>query len=113
VGVKVKAGQLKKGTTLIALNPTHGHVVVGDVASIQSNQVEVDTAKEGDEVCIKVVGSQGEAPKLLGRHFEQTDVLVTRINRESINLLKEWWSEEMTKSDWKLVIKLKKVFNIM
>lgn len=113
VGVKVKAGQLKKGTTLIALNATHGHVVVGDVASIQSNQVEVDTAKEGDEVCIKVVGSQGEAPKLLGRHFEQTDVLVTRINRESINLLKEWWSEEMTKSDWKLVIKLKKVFNIM
>lgn len=113
VGVKIKAGQLKKGTTLIALNATHGHVVVGDVASIQSNQVEVDTAKEGDEVCIKVVGSQGEAPKLLGRHFEQTDVLVTRINRESINLLKEWWSEEMTKSDWKLVIKLKKVFNIM
>jgi len=113
VGVKIKAGQLKKGTTLIALNATHGHVVVGDVASIQSNQVEVDTAKEGDEVCIKVVGSQGEAPKLLGRHFEQTDVLVTRINRESINLLKEWWSEEMTKSDWRLVIKLKKVFNIM
>ena len=70
VGVKVRAGQLKKGTTLIALNSDHGHVVVGDVASIQVNNTEVESAKENDEVCIKVVGSQGEAPKL--QYVEKT-----------------------------------------
>jgi len=40
------------------------------------------------------------------------DELVSRISRKSINLLKEHFKDDMSKDDWRLVIKLKKVFNI-
>lgn len=113
VGVKVVAGQLKPGVTLIAISKEHGQVIVGDVASVEKNNVAVDVAKDNDEVCIKIVGAQGEAPKLLGRHFEKEDILVSQIDRHGINLLKEWWREDMRTPDWKLVQQLKKVFQIL
>ena len=37
---------------------------------------------------------------------------VSRISRESINALKACFADEMTKDDWRLVIKLKKTFRI-
>ena len=40
------------------------------------------------------------------------DALVSRISRKSIELLKQHFREDMTKPDWQLVIKLKKVFRI-
>ena len=40
------------------------------------------------------------------------DDLVSRISRKSINLLKEHFKDELSKDDWRLVLKLKKVFNI-
>lgn len=40
------------------------------------------------------------------------DELVSRISRESINVLKEHFRDELGKEDWRLVIKLKKVFGI-
>jgi len=113
VGVKIQQGQLRPGTTLIALNKQYGHVVVGDVCTIEKNNVNVETAKEGDEVCIKIDGAQGEAPKLLGRHFESTDILCSKVSREGINILKEWYKDEMRTNDWKLVLQLKKIFGIV
>ena len=113
VGVKIQQGQLKPGTTLVALNKQYGHVIVGDVCTIEKNNVNVESAKEGDEVCIKIDGAQGEAPKLLGRHFESTDILCSKVTREGINILKEWYKDEMRTSDWKLVLQLKKIFGIV
>ena len=40
------------------------------------------------------------------------DALVSRISRKSIEVLKTHFRDEMTKPDWQLVIKLKKVFRI-
>ena len=40
------------------------------------------------------------------------DALVSRITRESIDVLKANFRDDMTKDDWRLVIRLKKVFNI-
>lgn len=40
------------------------------------------------------------------------DDLVSRISRKSINLLKLHFKDELGKEDWRLVLKLKKVFNI-
>lgn len=40
------------------------------------------------------------------------DDLVSRISRKSINLLKQHFKDELSKDDWRLVLKLKKVFNI-
>ena len=66
-----------------------------------------------DEICIKIEGAQGEAPKLLGRHFEVTDQIVSKIDREVIDILKTWYKDEMKAEDWKLVIRLKKLFGII
>lgn len=40
------------------------------------------------------------------------DALVSRISRKSIDTLKAHFKEEMTRTDWQLVIKLKKAFQI-
>lgn len=39
----------------------------------------MDSAKAGDEVCIKIDNTTGEAPKLYGRHFLHTDPLISRV----------------------------------
>ena len=46
------------------------------------NNSSVESAKKGEEVCIKIENTTG-APRLIGRHFEATDELVTRISRNS------------------------------
>ncbi len=40
------------------------------------------------------------------------DELVSRISRKSIDLLKEHFRDDMTKDDWRLVVKLKAMFDI-
>jgi len=40
------------------------------------------------------------------------DPLVSKISRKSIELLKLHFKEDMTKDDWRLVVKLKKTFQI-
>ena len=43
--------------------------MIGTLASIEVNNVPVDKAKKGDEVCIKIESTHG-TPQLVGRHFE-------------------------------------------
>lgn len=103
------------------------------MTSIEYNHKPLEVAKQGQEVCIKIENTTGGAPKLLGRHFLQSDLLVSKvifnsqcfklinnnliqfikISRESIDAVKNYFREEMTKSDWQLIIELKKQFNIL
>ena len=50
---------------------------------------------------------------MVGRHFEPEDQLVSRISRESIDAVKNYFRDEMTKADWQLMIELKKIFDIL
>lgn len=71
------------------------------------------TAKPGDSVAMKIEGENAdERQRLYGRHFDHTHSLVSRISRESIDALKEFFADEMTKDDWRTVIKLKKTFQV-
>jgi translation initiation factor 5B len=63
---------------------------IGAVSSIESSGKPVDSAKKGEEVCIKIENTTGDAAKMIGRHFEKTDGLVTRISRDGIDALKEY-----------------------
>ena len=40
-------------------------------------------------------------------------VFVFKLNRESIDLLKEHFRDDVPKDDWKLVVKIKKLLGIM
>ena len=49
------------------------------MGSIESNHKAVEMARHPDEVCIKIEGLPGEAPKMVGRHFEDKDLLVSKV----------------------------------
>lgn len=49
------------------------------MASVQINNKEMDAARKGDEVCIKIEPIPGESPKMFGRHFDETDVCVSKV----------------------------------
>ncbi|CAL1295842.1 unnamed protein product [Larinioides sclopetarius] len=111
VGVSVEAGVLKDGTPLCV--PTKEFLDVGIVTTIEVNHKPVEFARKGQEVCIKIEPLGGESPKMYGRHFDHTDLLVSKISRQSIDLCKEHFREDLQKTDWQLMVELKKLFQIM
>eukprot|EP00127_Corallochytrium_limacisporum_P002260 Clim_evm48s109 gene=Clim_evmTU48s109 len=110
VGVRVVAGELRRGTPLIV--PAKDKVDIGIVESMEKEHKEVVSAKVGDEVAVRIFPGPGSAPKLVGRHFEWNDDIVSRLSRDSIDLLKLYFRDELKKPDWKLVIELKKMLDI-
>lgn len=52
---------------------------IGVITSIELNHKTIDCAKKGQEVCIKIEPIPGEAPKMYGRHFEATDMIVSKV----------------------------------
>ncbi|KAM9334224.1 eukaryotic translation initiation factor 5B [Symphorus nematophorus] len=111
MGVSIEAGVLRQGTPLCV--PSKGFVDIGVVTSIEINHKSVDSAKKGQEICVKIEPIPGESPKMYGRHFEATDIIVSKITRASIDALKNWFRDEMQKSDWQLIMELKKTFEII
>lgn len=111
MGVSVEAGAVRMGTPICV--PTKEFVFIGIVSSIEINNKPVETAQKGQEVCIKIEAIPGEPPKMVGRHFEVEDQLVSRISRESIDAVKNYFRDEMSKTDWQLMIELKKIFEIL
>jgi translation initiation factor 5B len=49
------------------------------VTSIEVNHKAVESARKGQEVCIKIESISGEAPKMFGRHFDEKDFLVSKV----------------------------------
>ncbi|XP_070711766.1 eukaryotic translation initiation factor 5B [Pempheris klunzingeri] len=111
MGVTIDAGVLRQGTPLCV--PSKGFVDIGVVTSIEMNHKAVDSAKKGQEICVKIEPIPGESPKMYGRHFEATDIIVSKITRASIDALKNWFRDEMQKTDWQLIMELKKTFEII
>lgn len=54
-------------------------VEIGIVTSIEVNHKPVDTAKKGQEICVKIEPIPGESPKMYGRHFEAVDIIVSKV----------------------------------
>ncbi|XP_067297173.1 eukaryotic translation initiation factor 5B [Pseudorasbora parva] len=111
MGVIVDAGVLRTGTPVCV--PSKGFVDIGIVTGIEINHKSVDSAKKGQEICVKIEPIPGESPKMYGRHFEAVDIIVSKITRQSIDTLKNWFRDEMQKSDWQLIMELKKTFEII
>eukprot|EP00208_Stichococcus_sp_RCC1054_P001979 CAMPEP_0206140654 /NCGR_PEP_ID=MMETSP1473-20131121/10223_1 /ASSEMBLY_ACC=CAM_ASM_001109 /TAXON_ID=1461547 /ORGANISM="Stichococcus sp, Strain RCC1054" /LENGTH=1691 /DNA_ID=CAMNT_0053534881 /DNA_START=139 /DNA_END=5214 /DNA_ORIENTATION=- len=113
LGVEVMEGICKVGTPLCARLKNGTQVDLGRIASIEHNKKGVDLAKRGAAVAIKIEPTSAkESSILVGRHFDENDDLYSVISRKSINLLKDNFKEDLTKDDWRLVVKLKSVFEI-
>ena len=61
-------------------------------------------------MAIKIVN---DGSIMYGRHFDHNSQICSFISRDSIDALKEFFKDEMSQDDWRTVIKLKKVFEIM
>ncbi|XP_075972722.1 eukaryotic translation initiation factor 5B [Anticarsia gemmatalis] len=110
-GVMVEAGVVKEGTPICV--PSKEFVELGLVTSIEVNHKQVETARKGQEVCIKIEPIPGESPKMFGRHFDETDFLVSKISRASIDACKDYFRDDLIKTDWQLMVELKKLFQIL
>ena len=110
VGVEIVEGILKVGTPLCV--PAIGGLNVGKVTSIEANGKEQDTARKGASVAIKIVNEQNPTITY-GRQFDSTNPLYSTLTRASIDALKLNLKDKLENEDWRLVVKLKKVFNII
>ena len=110
IGVTV-AGIVKSGKQICV--PSEEGLILGTIASLEAINRPVGFARQGTDVCVKIENTNGEAPKLYGRHFDSTDLLISRLSRESIDALKDHFRDEMTKTDWLLVKEFKTVFRIV
>jgi len=111
VGVNVEAGTARIGTPVVV--PSQGSLHIGFITGLEANHKQIEKADTGLEVCCKIEPIPGEAPKLYGRHFTHEDLLVSKVTRESIDVMKNHFREDMTKADWQLVIELKKLLDIV
>lgn len=110
VGVEVVEGILKVGTPLCV--PALGGLHIGKVESIESNGREQQTARKGSSVACKIVNESN--PNITyGRQFDSSHMLYSTLTRASIDALKENFKDQMENEDWRLVVKLKKIFNIL
>lgn len=110
MGVEIMDGILKVGTPLCV--PVLGGLHVGKVTSIEMNGREQQTAKKGASVAIKIENESN--PNITyGRQFDASHSLYSTLTRASIDALKENFKDQLENDDWRLVVKLKKVFNII
>nr|CAH7725665.1 unnamed protein product [Callosobruchus chinensis] len=111
MGVMVEAGIVKEGTPICV--PSKEFVDLGIVTSIENNHKPVESARKGMEVCIKIESIPGESPKMFGRHFDEKDMLISKISRQSIDACKDYFRDDLQKTDWQLMVELKKLFQIL
>ena len=108
IGVTVKAGILKIGTPLCI--PDKDNLRIGRVESIELNAKPLQMAKPTHGgVAVKITG---DSSITYGRHFDETNQIVSLISRDSIDALKQYFKDDLQQDDWKLVVQLKKMFGI-
>jgi translation initiation factor 5B len=107
-GVEVLEGNLHLGTELFI---PETNTLVGKVIGIQNNNKDILIGKKSSSICIKI-NNQENPTITYGRQFDCSNILYSKISRQSLDILKEYYREDCTKEDLLLLVKLKKIFNI-
>jgi translation initiation factor IF-2 len=110
VGVRVLEGTLRKGTPLVLV--AEKPICIGTVELIKQNDVDVQSAGTNAEVSIQVSSAKADGTPVAGDDFKPNDVLVSKMNREVIDLLKAHFRDEVKTEDWRLIIEIKKLLGI-
>ncbi len=55
---------------------------------------------------------EGPNQPLYGRQLDEKDTLYSLISRQSIDTLKEFYRDEVSKDEWSLIRKMKPLFDI-
>ncbi|KAL6122247.1 hypothetical protein NUSPORA_00713 [Nucleospora cyclopteri] len=105
LGVEVEEGTLKINTPLCVLEKEF--LRIGKVTSIEDNKKVVQKAVKGKQVAIKVEIEKNDQPKVVDRHFKKTDPIYSAVTKKSIDILEEFFKDELTENDEKLINELK------
>ncbi|KAG8190061.1 hypothetical protein JTE90_023033 [Oedothorax gibbosus] len=105
--VLVEAGIVYCGTPLCI--PSKSNMEVGNVASVGGK--EGSCAREGEEVTIGLDYGDGD-PKVFGTDYEEGDYMVSRITKQSIEVCKEFYKDELGPEDWQLIGALKQMLHL-
>lgn len=120
IGVDVIEGCLRVGTPICAVRvdpqtKERNVLLLGRAASLEINHQSVPEVKKGQTaagVAVRIDDPSGQQP-IWGRHVDESDTLYSMISRRSIDTLKDAaFREQVAKSDWLLIKKLKPVFGI-
>ncbi|KAJ1927164.1 eukaryotic translation initiation factor 5B [Tieghemiomyces parasiticus] len=120
IGVDVIEGALRTGTPVCVVEEdpetkTHTVVPLGKVTSIEQNHKSLDMVKKGQAaggVAIKIECPVYETAKMYGRHFTEKQDIYSLISRGSIDVLKESFRKDVSKEEWALIVRLKKVLGV-
>ncbi|KAG9769051.1 hypothetical protein KCU95_g16734, partial [Aureobasidium melanogenum] len=117
VGVDVAEGALRVNTPIAAIrtNPvTNAKEIIpmGRVTSIEREHKQIPLCKKGQPaVAVKI---EGNNQPTYGRQLEDKMTLYSHISRASIDTLKEFYRDEVTKDEWNLIAKhLKGLFDVV
>ena len=118
MGVKVLEGVVKAGTPLCVVKEdatgNRSVLTIGRIGSLEMNNKPKESARNPDEVCIKIEQNQAENFIMYGRQFTHHHKLFSVLSRESIDALKENFRADLKEpEDTMLIVRLKKMFNII
>ena len=77
---------------------------------MEINRKPVDIAKAGQSASVKIDAVNSV---VFGRQFDHTYPLYSRVTRKSIDALKEFFKEDLSKEDLMLLVRLKKQFGVI
>ena len=115
LGCDVVEGILKVGTPFCIptiKNEEGEPMIIGKVASIEKDHQEMNLVKAGNSVAVKFEPTAESMHIAYGRHFDHNNALYSKLSRGSIDALKQNFKDDLEKTDWMLVIKMKKLFDI-
>eukprot|EP00300_Choanocystis_sp_HF-7_P004114 c13143_g1_i1.p1 GENE.c13143_g1_i1~~c13143_g1_i1.p1 ORF type:complete len:883 (+),score=286.54 c13143_g1_i1:418-3066(+) len=115
IGVDVREGILKLGTPIcvkrVGFKTGDTLIELGRVTGIERDKKPIEEARKGATVAVKLQG-KGTSTYSYERHWDENDEYISKISRESIDVLKEHFRNDLSKDDWNLVRQLKKVYDI-
>jgi len=115
LGVEITDGSLRVGTPLcvVKVNPETKKKEIIDLGKITSLEINhktsevVKKSQQGAGVAVKIEHAVYQSAKMFGRHFDEKDVIMSRVTRESIDVLKTLFREQVDRDDWELLRSLK------
>jgi translation initiation factor IF-2 len=112
LGVDVLEGQLRLNTPLCIVKEDGEALEIGFVGGVEHNKKAIEKAVKGQQVALKITPRNDQTHIAYGRHFDHTNQILSKISRNSIDCLKEVFRDDMSKDDWKSVMKLKKLLGV-
>ena len=85
-------------------------MLINHRTSIEREHKAIPICKKGQpSVAVKI---EGPNQPLYGRQIEEKDTMYSLITRKSIDTLKEFYRDDVTRDEWQLLVKLKPMFDI-